>query len=68
MSQVNDRKVISILQIAQLTTSLAAVLRDALARGATEVTEENVAAAIAANDEALAMLDAAIARAKSRFN
>lgn len=58
-------KAISIVQLAQLITSLTITLRNAIERGDAAVTDEELAASVAANDAALAGLDAAIARAKA---
>lgn len=58
-------KAITIVQLANLVTSLSITLKGALERGDTEVTDEELAASVAANDGALAGLDAAIARAKA---
>lgn len=58
-------KAISIVQLAQLITSLTITLRNAIERGDAAVTAEELAGSVAANDAALAGLDAAIARAKA---
>jgi hypothetical protein len=61
----NVSKAISIVQLAQIVTSLSLTLKNAIERGDAAVTEEDLAASVAANDGALSALDAAIARAKS---
>jgi hypothetical protein len=58
-------KAISIVQLAQLIANLTATLRAAIERGEQAVSADDIASAVAANDAALAGLDAAITRAKA---
>lgn len=61
----NVSKALSVVQLAQMITSLTLALRGALERGESAVSPEELAASVAGNDEALAGLDAAIARARA---
>jgi hypothetical protein len=61
----NVTQALTIVQLAQMITSLTLTLRGALERGETEVTDEQLALSVAENDGALAALDAAIQRAKA---
>lgn len=61
----NVGKALSIVQIAQMLVSLTTAIRNAIQNGKDEVTAEELAASVAGNDEALAGLAAAIARAQA---
>lgn len=58
-------KALSVVQLSQMLVSLATAIQNAIANGRDEVTEEELAASVAANDQALAALNAAIERAKA---
>lgn len=58
-------KALTVVQLSQMLVSLATAIQNAIANGRDEVTQEELAASVAANDEALASLNAAIERARS---
>ena len=58
-------KALSVVQLTQMLVSLATAIQNAIANGRDEVTQEELAASVAANDEALSALSVAIARAKA---
>jgi len=58
-------KALTVVQLSQMLVSLATAIQNAIANGRDEVTQEDLAASVAANDEALAALNAAIARARA---
>lgn len=61
----NIGKALSVVQLLQMGLSLVDLARNTLAGGRQEVSEEDLHAALAENDEALADFQAAIDRAKS---
>lgn len=58
-------KALSIVQLSQMLVSLATAIQNAIANGRDEVTDDELAASVGANDAALAALAASIARAKA---
>lgn len=58
-------KALTVVQLSQMLVSLATAIQNAIANGRDEVTQEELAASVAANDEALASLNAAIERARA---